>query len=56
MECERCSLDKPDVHKRRQHTSYDDDELNFATLCDICQKEQDEYWQERWDEYYRGCL
>lgn len=46
----------PDCFKfgklRRQNTAYNDDELNWAFLCPSCQEEANEYWQERWNEYY----
>ena len=54
MRCLRCK--KEGATRNRQYTDYVDDELNFAVLCDECQKEADEYWQERWDEYYSGVL
>lgn len=56
MECQRCAKEADDVIRRRQKTSYVNDESNFAILCDECQKEADDYWQERWDEYYAGCM
>jgi hypothetical protein len=37
-------------------TAYVDDKINWAVLCDECQDEANEYWQEQWDEYYRNCL
>ena len=40
----------------RQNTAYSDDESNWDTLCASCQERLDELWQERWDEYYAGCL
>ena len=54
--CQGCKKTYPNVEKRRQLTAYVNDKLNFAVLCDECQKEANEYWQERWDEYYSGCL
>lgn len=52
--CRRCR--KYGAEERRQLTAYIDDRKNFAVLCDECQKEEDEYWQERWNDYYRGLL
>jgi hypothetical protein len=49
--CERCG--EEGAKYRRQGSAYAEDEKNFATLCDECQKESHEYWQEMWDEYYR---
>lgn len=40
------------AEKYRQRTQYYDDELNWATLCNECRKGNDEYWDERWAEYY----
>lgn len=48
-ECQRCG--KP-AYRRRQMTAYADDEMNWAILCDDCQKESHEYWKDRWDDYY----
>lgn len=39
---------------RRQDTAYVNDSLNWATLCVEHQHEADEYWAERWAEYYAG--
>lgn len=37
---------------RRQNTQYSDDKENFRVLCNGCQKESEEYWKMRWEEYY----
>jgi hypothetical protein len=52
--CIRCNCSG--AKWRRQNTAYVDDEMNFAVLCDECQVEVDEYWQERWDEYYGSVM
>ena len=52
--CERCKSNN--ASKNRQRTAYVDDSKNFATLCPTCQVEEDEYWDERWAEYYSGCM
>lgn len=52
--CERCK--ENGATRRRQNTQYCDDKLNFATLCPPCQEQEDEYWEERWAEYYSGLL
>ena len=54
MKCQCCEVEG--AIRRRQNTAYADDELNFAVLCDECQKETHEYWQERWEEYYSNCM
>ena len=56
LACHGCEKQGDDVKRRRQKTQYVDEESNFSTLCDECQKEADEYWSERWAEYYVGCL
>lgn len=56
MKCQLCEIDSPDVREVRQRTDYFDDKLNFVILCPKCEEENDEYWRERWDEYYQGCL
>jgi hypothetical protein len=40
------------AYRRRQDTAYDDEESNFATLCAGHHAENDEYWAERWHEYW----
>lgn len=52
--CEKC-VEKPGTY-RAQMTAYTEDHLNYGTFCEQCQKEVDEYWQERWDEYWKGCM
>lgn len=42
--------------KQRQNTQYNNEEDNWVFLCDNCMKENDAHWEERWDEFYRGCL
>ena len=56
IKCQGCEKEGPDVQRRRQNTAYENDESNYATLCDDCQKYADEYWHERWAEYYAGCM
>ena len=56
LECAGCGKKGPDVQKRRQNTAYHDDASNWSVLCPDCQAEANEYWAERWAEYYSGCL
>lgn len=42
--------------RRRMNTQYADDEANYITVCAVCFEEIEEYWQERWDEYWSGRL
>jgi hypothetical protein len=51
MLCERT-----DAVRQRQNTAYVDDEYNWVTLCPECMKENREYWDERWADYYSGCM
>lgn len=40
--------------RARQATAYSDEESNWVTLCDMHHEENDQYWEERWEEYYSG--
>jgi hypothetical protein len=42
------------VYPKRRHmsTMYENEESNYITVCADCFEEVEEYWQERWDEYY----
>lgn len=40
----------------RQPTAYVDDSRNWVFLCRECAYENDQYWYERWNEYYSGCM
>lgn len=51
--CGRCM---PNVIRRRQNTQYMHEESNWVTCCDECFEEIEEYWAERWAEYYNGRL
>lgn len=48
--CQQCEVVSEEVEVRHQNTMYEDDWKNYGTLCPSCQKENDEYWQERWDD------
>ncbi len=55
--CPDCG--KPDngtIAIRRMNTAYTNDYDNSMTSCDACYEEQEEYWKERWEDYYRGLL
>jgi hypothetical protein len=41
---------------RRQHTAYVNEASNWSFLCDPCQKEADEYWDDMWTEYYHSVM
>lgn len=40
----------------RQNTQYVEEASNWACLCPEHMDDNDEYWEERWAEYYSGCL
>ena len=50
--CIECGSNKG--KKNRQRTAYVNDEENFIILCPKCQKKEDEYWDDMWNEYYSG--
>jgi hypothetical protein len=52
--CNRCNCRGAETY--HQNTSYYKYEMNIVTLCPKCQEENDEYWKERWDEYYSDRL
>ncbi len=50
---------KPDdftIAIRPRLTAYNDDHLNYLTSCAECYKMDYEYYAERWEEYWSGCL
>lgn len=48
--CQRCGELR--AKRRRQNTAYYDDAQNFAILCEPCQQEADEGWDELWREVH----
>jgi len=48
MICPHCERESDTVERRRQNTSYVDDELNYITCCLECFEEVQEYWTEMW--------
>jgi hypothetical protein len=58
-ECQCCKsegIDNVPATKERQNTSYEDDERNWAILCEKHHEENDQYWAERWREYWADRL
>ena len=60
--CQRCGS-TAGVVRYHQRTSYiyegepgDVDDPNMVSLCPPCAIENDEYWDDMWEEYYRACL
>jgi len=39
-----------------QRTRYVEEDRNWVTLCPVHRKENDEYWDDMWAEYYSGLL
>ena len=56
LECSFCGIKSDEVVCYRQHTSYEHIEDNYVTACSLCKKQNDEYWDEMWKEYYSGVL
>lgn len=50
--CQNCG--EKGASRRRQNTSYGEDEKNFGVYCARCQAEVDAYWNDMWNEYYSG--
>lgn len=51
--------EKPDdgtIEIYPQRTAYSEAYENVVTCCSACKKINDEFWDEQWDEYYRGLL
>lgn len=38
------------------NTRYEEEELNYATLCPECREECEKYWATMWADYYRECM
>ena len=56
LTCAACDATGPDVFRRPQNTQYENEDSNWCVLCAACQAQADEYWAERWAEYYAGLL
>jgi len=52
--CQNC--DRKDAIRQRQKTNYVCEEDNWVVLCPECMKENNEYWEDAWAEYYRECI
>ena len=56
QEAPRCPCcEKPNdgtVALRRENTAYCEDINNWLISCRDCFDERDEYWNERWEDYY----
>lgn len=54
--CPCCGELKFTVERRRMNTSYVNEDSNYETCCLECHDGHEEYWRERWEEYYAGCM
>jgi hypothetical protein len=54
--CPCCLRHSITVGRRSTRTAYYDESMNWETSCIDCYEEHDDYWLERWQEYYAGCL
>lgn len=50
FQCDRCP--RKDAEITEQRTRYVDECDNYVVLCEMCQKENDAYWDGMWKEYY----
>jgi protein-arginine kinase activator protein McsA len=55
IRCQHCDCLWPFQH-RRQRTQYVNDESNWVYLCESCTKVNNEYWNDRWADYYSDVL
>lgn len=39
-----------------QNTRYEDENSNWAFLCEECHEDNDEHWREMWSEYYADVM
>ena len=53
MKCTYPDCKEPGI-RRRQNTQYENDESNWAVLCEEHHKDNDEYWADMWAEYNQG--
>lgn len=40
--------------RRRMNTAYVEHDMNYECTCIDCHMEHEKYWEERWEDYYRG--
>lgn len=52
--CQRCNCRGAVTY--RQRTNYTTESENIVTLCPVCRKENDAYWDDMWLDYYSGLL
>jgi len=49
--CEMCENTDNSVHISHRNTAYINDSQNYASFCESCRKEDNEYYQELWNDY-----
>jgi len=54
--CGHCGEMKPEVKRRRLCTAYVEEESNLVESCFECYIERNDYWIERWMDYYCAAL
>lgn len=54
--CPCCGTVSDTVERRRMNTAYADEESNYLTSCLACFEMSEDYWRERWADYYGGLL
>jgi hypothetical protein len=50
--CGHCGSQGVYPKRRRMSTAYQDEKSNYIEECDDCFEITEEYWEERWAEYY----
>jgi len=54
--CPYCLTHSITVGRRPTRTAYHEKSWNFEVSCIDCYELHDEYWRDRWHEYYSNCL
>lgn len=54
--CQCCGQASKHIGRRRTNTKYKDDNSNWLISCRPCFEKAEEYWAERWADYYNGLL
>ncbi|MHC4699805.1 MAG: hypothetical protein ACYTFQ_04445 [Planctomycetota bacterium] len=54
--CPHCRRWRWDVTTQWQNTRYVNPKMNLFKGCWDCQDENEVYWEDMWDDYYRGCM
>ena len=54
--CPCCNRQVNTLAKRLMNTQYANPEDNYIYSCKECWEKSEDYWKERWEEYYNGCM